>query len=89
MKICAMVWHLKGRGIDNFRFDTDGKKNGLDLDRLLGTLDELKLNRYLARIDAGNMPDSLSSINQDNQKITAFGIGFSIVEDRTLVNDLT
>jgi anaerobic magnesium-protoporphyrin IX monomethyl ester cyclase len=87
MKICAMVWHIKGRDIADFRFDSDGEKTGLDLDRLLGTLDELKLNRYLARIDAGNKPDSLLNINQDNQTITAFGIGFSIVEDSTLAID--
>ncbi len=89
MKICAMVWHLKGRGIDDFRFDADGKKTGLDVDRLLGTLDELKLNRYLARIDAGISPVSFPDISQVNQKIFAFGISFSVVENRTLVIDLT
>jgi hypothetical protein len=88
MEICAMVWHLKERIILDFRFDTDAEKTGAELERRLQTLDESQLNRYLAQIDAGNKPDSLLNINQDNQKITAFGISFSLNGDRILEIDL-
>jgi radical SAM superfamily enzyme YgiQ (UPF0313 family) len=89
MKICAMLWHLKGRKINDFRFDSDDKKAGLDLDRRLQTLDESQLNRYLAQIDAGISPDSLSDISQVNKLVSAFGLGFSAVGANTLEIDLT
>jgi hypothetical protein len=88
MKICAMVWHLKGRKIDGFRFDNDDQNTGLDLDRRLRALDESQLNRYLAQIDGGISPDSLPDINPINQQFYAFGIGFSVVENRILEIDL-
>jgi hypothetical protein len=88
MKICAMVWHLKGREIDDVRFEIDDQKAGLDLDRRLGSLDESQLNRYLAQIDAGIAPDSLADIRLVNSKISAFGFGFSVVENSTLEIDL-
>jgi len=77
MKICAMVWHLKGREIDAIRFDNDNKKTGLELDRRLRVLDESQLNRYLVQIDAGVSPDSFADISLANSKISAFGISFS------------
>ena len=86
MKICAMVWHLKGRKIDGFRFDNDDQKTGLDLDRRLRALDDLLLNRYLAQIDGGISPDSFPDINPINQHFYAFGIGFSVVENRILIS---
>jgi anaerobic magnesium-protoporphyrin IX monomethyl ester cyclase len=88
MKICAMVWHLMGREIDDVRFDSDDKHTGLDLDRRLGALDESQLNRYLVQIDGGISPDSLPGIIPGNHQITAFGIGFSVVGDSTLEIDL-
>ena len=87
MKICAMVWHLKGREIDDVRFEIDDQKAGLDLDRRLGSQDESLLNRYLVQIDAGIAPDSLPDISLANSKISAFGFGFSVVEDSTLEID--
>jgi anaerobic magnesium-protoporphyrin IX monomethyl ester cyclase len=89
MKICAMLWHLKGRKINDFRFDSDDKKAGLDLDRRLQTLDESQLNRYLAQIDAGISPDSYPDISQFNKLVSAFGLGFSAVGANTLEIDLT
>ena len=82
MKICAMVWHLKGRAINALRFDSDGRKTGLELDRRLRTLDELKLNRYLARIDAGASLDSLPHFSISSQNISAFGFTFCKPKDR-------
>ncbi len=89
MKICAMLWHLKGRKINNFRFDNDDKKAGLDLDRRLKALDESQINRYLTQIDAGISLDSLPDICQVNQQVSAFGIGFSAVGANTLEIELT
>ena len=89
MKICAMIWHLKGRIINDFQFNRDAKKTGDELESRLRALDETQLNRYLSRIDAGNTPDSLPDIRQANQQIFAFGIGFSVVENRALEIDLT
>lgn len=88
MKICAMVWHLKGREINVFRFNHDDQKIGLELNNRLQTLDESQLNRYLAQIDDGVSPDSLQDISLVNQKISAFGFGFSVIEDRILEIDL-
>ena len=88
MKICAMVWHLNGRKINNFRFDNDDKKTGLDLDRRLQALDESQLNRYLAQIDAGVSPDSFADISPVNQQLSAFGQSFSLAGANTLEIDL-
>ena len=88
MKICALVWHLKGRGFDNFRFDIDDKKTGLDLDRRLQALDESQINRYLTQIEAGISLDSFPDISQVNQQVSAFGLGFSAVGANTLEIDL-
>jgi hypothetical protein len=88
MKICAMVWHLKGREIDAIRFDNGNKKTGLELDRRLRALDESRLNRYLVQIDAGILPDSFPDISLVNSKISAFGISFTIVGASTLEVDL-
>jgi hypothetical protein len=89
MKICAMLWHLKDRKINIFRFDNDDKKAGLDLDRRLQALDESKINRYLAQIDAGISPDSFPDIRRDSQRLCAFGIRFFFVGDSALEIDLT
>ena len=72
MKICAMVWELKSREIDNFRFGHDSKKTGVDLGRRLRALDESQLNRYLAQIEGGISPDSLPDINPINQQFLRF-----------------
>ena len=88
MKICAMVWELKGRKITDFRFANDNRKIGLELNNRLQALDGSLLSRYMAQIDSGISPDSLPDINLVNQKISAFGIGFSVVGDRILEVDL-
>jgi len=88
MKICAMLWHLKGRKINDFRFDNDDKKAGLDLDRRLQALDESQINRYLVQIDARIAPDSFPDISQVNQQVSAFGFSFSAVGAHTLEVDL-
>jgi hypothetical protein len=89
MKICAMVWGLKERIINDFRFDSDDQKTGLDLDRRLQTLAESQLNRHLIQIDGGMAPDSSLDIRQVNQqKIFVFGVRFSVMENRTLEIDL-
>ena len=89
MKICAMLWHLKGRKINGFRFDNDEKKTGLDLDRRLQALDESQINRYLAQIDAGISPDSFPDISQVDQQVFAFGLRFTAIGANTLEIDLT
>ena len=88
MKICAMPWHLKGRKINDFRFDIDDKKAGLDLDRRLEATDESQLNRYLAQIDAGISPGSFPDFNQVDHQVSAFGLRFSAVGANTLEIDL-
>jgi hypothetical protein len=77
MKICAILWHLKGRKISDFRFESDDKKAGFELDRRLQAVDESQLNRYLVQIDAGVSPDSFPDISQINKQYSAFGIRFS------------
>ena len=89
MKICAMVWHLKGRKINDFRFDNDDKKTGLDLDRRLQALDESQINRYLTQIDGGILPDSFPDINQVDQQVFAFDLSFSGLGANTFEIDLT
>jgi len=88
MKICAMVWHFKGRKINDLRLNNDDKKIGRELNNRLQAVEQSQLNRYLAQIDGGISPDSLPDISLDNQKIFAFGFGFSVVEDRILEIDL-
>jgi radical SAM superfamily enzyme YgiQ (UPF0313 family) len=88
MKICAMVWDLKRRKINDFRLNSDNQKIGLELNNRLQALDESLLSRYLAQIDGGISPDTLPDIYLVDQKISAFGIGFSVVEDRILEIDL-
>jgi len=84
-----MVWGLKERIINDFRFDSDDQKTGLDLDRRLQTLAESQLNRHLIQIDGGMAPDSSLDIRQVNQqKIFVFGVRFSVMENRTLEIDL-
>jgi hypothetical protein len=88
MKICAMVWEVKGREICDFRFGHDSKKTGDDLDRRLQTLDGFHLNRYLAQIDGGTSPDSLPDISWIDQQIDTFGICFSVIEDSVFEIDI-
>jgi len=76
IKICAMVWHLGGREIDKFEFDSDNKTSGLDLDRRLRELDESQLNRCLAQLDGGASLESLPDTSISNQHISAFGFTF-------------
>ena len=84
MKICALMWHSKKREINDFRFDIDDKKTGLELDRRLQILAEWQLNRCLAHIDGGASLESLPDINISNQHISAFGFTFCKAKNRTL-----
>jgi radical SAM superfamily enzyme YgiQ (UPF0313 family) len=88
MKICAVVWHLNGRRINDFRFENDDEKTGLDLDRRLQALDGSRLNRYLAQIDAGISPYTFANISRVNQKLSAFGFSFSLAGADTFEIDL-
>jgi radical SAM superfamily enzyme YgiQ (UPF0313 family) len=78
MKICAILWHLKGRKISDFRFESDHRQAGFELDRRLQAVDKAQLNRYLLHIDAGVSPDSCPDICRINGQYSAFGIRFSI-----------
>jgi radical SAM superfamily enzyme YgiQ (UPF0313 family) len=77
MKICALLWHLKGRKVSGFRFERDDKKAGFELDRHLQAVNESQLNRYLVQIDAGISPHSFADICRINKQYSAFGIRFS------------
>jgi hypothetical protein len=77
MKIGAILWHLKGRKISDFRFKRDDKKAGFEFDRRLQAVDESQLNRYLVQIDAGVSPESFPDICRINGQYSAFGIRFS------------
>jgi radical SAM superfamily enzyme YgiQ (UPF0313 family) len=77
MKICAILWHLEGRKVRDFRFVRDEKKAGFELDRHLQAVNESPLNRYLVQIDAGVSPHSFSDICRMNGHYSAFGIRFS------------
>ena len=77
MKIGAILWHLKGRKISDFRFERDDKKAGFEFDRRLQAVDESQLNRYLVQIDAGVSPESFPDICRINGQYSAFGIRFS------------
>jgi radical SAM superfamily enzyme YgiQ (UPF0313 family) len=84
MKICAIVWHLYGRKINDFQFDNDKKETGFKLDRRLQTLDKWQLNRYLAQIDSGAPLEELPDINISNQQVKVFGFTFCQTKNRTL-----
>jgi radical SAM superfamily enzyme YgiQ (UPF0313 family) len=84
MKICAMVWHLYGRKINDFQFDHDEKQTGFELDRRLQTQDKWQLNRYLAQIDSGAPLEELPDINIWNQQVKVFGFTFCQTKNRTL-----
>jgi len=88
MKICALVWHINGRAIHAMKFDNDGRQTGLALDKRLRALEELELNRYLARIDAGIRPDTFLDIKRVDQQTFAFGINFSIAGTAAIEIDL-
>ena len=88
MKICALLWHLKGRKINVFRFDIDDQKTGLDLDIRLQALDELQLNRYLAQIDGDASLESLPHISITNQYVSALGFTFCIQEDKGILSNI-
>ena len=80
MKICAILWHSKGRKISDFRFESDHNQAGFEMDRCLQAVDESQLNRNLVQIDAGVLPDSLADIFRMNGPYSALGIRFSIGE---------
>jgi hypothetical protein len=83
MKICAMIWHLKGRKINEFRFNKEDRKTGLALDRHLGKLEESLLNKYLIQIDGSISLDSLPHFSISNQHISAFGIMYCKPKDKS------
>ena len=76
MKICALIWHLKKCKINDFQFEIDDKKIGLDLDGRLQTLDEWLLNRYLAQVDAGTSPEVLPDVNISDRQVNVIGLTF-------------
>ncbi|MBT8365080.1 MAG: B12-binding domain-containing radical SAM protein [Deltaproteobacteria bacterium] len=84
MKICAMVWHSYGREINDFHFNNDDKKTGLELNKRLRIPDDRQLNRCLAQIDNGAPLEELPDINSSNQHISAFGFTFCIENNGTL-----
>ncbi len=84
MKICTVVWHFNGRVINNFRFDNDHKEVGIEIDRQLQTLDELRLNRYLSQIDSGVSTELFPDIIYSNQHIFVFGFTFFSYKNRTI-----
>jgi anaerobic magnesium-protoporphyrin IX monomethyl ester cyclase len=88
MKICALVWHLNGRKINEFRFDNDANMTGLDLDKRLQAMTETQLNRYLTQIDAGVSADSFADIDRNRQRLSAFGIRFSHGGDSAIEIDI-
>jgi radical SAM superfamily enzyme YgiQ (UPF0313 family) len=77
MKIGAILWHLKERKISNFRFESDDKMAGFELERRLQAVNESQLNGYLVQIAAGVSPDSFPDICRINKQYSAFGIRFS------------
>jgi hypothetical protein len=82
MKICAMVWHLSRRKINDFKFTADSERTGTELDGRLQKLDETKINRWLFQIDSGRPADGFADISQVGHKITLWGIGLNVVEDK-------
>jgi len=84
MKICTVVWHFNGREINNFRFDNDHKEVGIEIDRRLQTLDELRLNRYLSHIDSGVSIELFPDIVYSSQHIFAFTFTFFPDKSRTI-----
>jgi len=88
MKICALVWHLNGRSIDDFRFETDSERAGGELEKRLKALAETQITRFLVEIDAGRNPAVNADVRRVGRTINAFGIVFSVLEVRTLEIDL-
>ena len=76
MKICALVWQLKHRKVNDFRFADDDQNTGIELERRLLAVDESKLNRRLSQVDGNPAPEALPDINTSNPYISAFGIKF-------------
>ena len=84
MKICTLVWDLKGKAINKFRFNRDARGTGVELENHLQTLDKSVINKYLVQTDAGIASGSFTEITQDKQEIFAFGFRFSIFRDSTI-----
>ena len=84
MKVCAVVWHLNGKQINNFRFADDHKEVGIALDRQLQALDGLRLNRHLSRIDSGTSIELFPDIVYSNQCISAFRFTFLPDKNKTI-----
>jgi hypothetical protein len=84
MKICALIWHIKDREINDFQFEVDNRGAGIALDRCLQTVDEMLLNRYLARVDAGTSLNSTPDFNFSGGQVSAFGSAFFKTNNKIL-----
>lgn len=73
MKICAIVWHIKGRGLDAFRFEKDHRDVGLEIEKRLQKVEESRLNQYLVQIDTGFSMELFPDFAFSLQHISAFG----------------
>ena len=77
MKICALIWHLKGREANNLQFEKDDRKTGLELERRLQVVDESRLNQSLTQIDPGTQPAFRPVVISSDQPASAIGVKFS------------
>lgn len=84
MKLCALIWHLKGREFNDLQFEKDDRKTGLELDRRLRVWDESLLNRSLTQIDADTpsafRPDDISP----DLHASAIGVKFINADNKIL-----
>lgn len=84
MKICALIWSLKKREINDYHFNLDDRQTGIELDRRLLSLDEGQLNRCLGQMDDGESSPSAPEISISGDCISAFGVSFREAGDRRL-----
>ena len=84
MKICSLIWHVKDSKINDFQFEVDNQEAGITLARCLQTVDEMLLNRYLARVDAGTSLNLTLDFNFSDGQISAFGSVFFKTNNQVL-----
>ena len=85
MKICAMIWHLGGKEMNDFGFEIDSRKTGIEIEKRLQPLSASQLNQYLTQLDAGAPKASFSEIDISEEQVHAFGFTFHIRPHLTVI----
>ena len=85
MKICAMIWHLGGKKMNDFRFEIDSRKTGIVIEKRMQPLRASQLNQYITQLDAGAAAVLFADISISEEHLHAFGFTFHIGPEMTVI----